>query len=202
MATRGPGTKQVLTNISRKVAEVRMNVLANLSLDDFIHQLKETYPDTAFTRQEASKLHAAAKEDSANLVHTCSNAKIVATSLKSADGTIFPMFMKMNWTFLHAPPDRPFLCSDYPVAWVDPTVPRGNRIGHGLESQNIEVSFPLGAAIALLGHRDTAPTHLNLNANLVDQFNLRCIERAQVEILGPTRRSVEWGLALRRPQTP
>lgn len=201
LATRGPGTKHVLMNMRRRAAKVIQDLLANLPLDAFIHQLKATYPNETFTREEASE-HQARMKDPNRFVFTPSNAKVVETSLKTADDTIFPLFMGMSWTYFHAPANRPFLCSDQPVTWVDPTVPRASHYGHGLESKNIEVSFPLGASLALLGHRGTAPKHLNLNEALVDQINLRSIEQAQVEILGPTRESVEWALALLRPSTP
>jgi len=200
LVTRGPGTKDRLNGMRRRGEEIVLDVLAHMPLDAFMHQLKKTYPDKIFTREEAQELQEVA-ENPPDAFFRANNAKVIRTSLETALGTIFPMFIRMRWTYLHAPKTRPFLCSDYPVTWVDPTIPRG-RPGHGLDAQNIEVSFPLGRSLALMGHRQDMPDHLVLNEELVDHFNLRTVEQARVEILGPSKESVDWGLALLTPQAP
>lgn len=196
LATRGPRTMDQITNLRRRGAELIMNFLAHMPLDSFTHRLKRTYPDREFTQEQALEIQRQGR-GKGNFIITPSNAKVVQSSLKVARGTIFPLFMQMHWTYLLAPHSYPFICSDYPVSWVDPTIPRSSRRGHGLEARNVEVSFPLGSYIAILGHWEPGPLQQNLNVELVDQINLRSIERARVEILGPTRESVEWGLRLR-----
>lgn len=200
LAMRGPSTRVTLNRMRKRGGELIVNLLANLPLESFMHQLKQSHPDRVFTIDEARGIQEWARNPS-NFNITPPSAKAVETSLKTAMDTVFPLFYKMNWTYLHAPTSRPFICSDYPVSWVDPTVPRNSKIGHGLEAQHIEVSFPIGRSLALMGHWDDAPKHLPLTSELVDQLNLRSVERARIEILGPTRESVEWGLALWTPRT-
>jgi hypothetical protein len=60
------------------------------------------------------------------------------------------LFCAMNWAFLVAPQGAPFLTSDNPVTYVDPTHdPRSFR-GVGLAGKNIEVSVPLSRDVALV----------------------------------------------------
>lgn len=195
LATRGPRTKDMINGMRRRGQEIILDLLANMSLDSFIHQLRKSHPGKTFTREKARELQEGARNPQENFFPV-DNGKVVTTSLKTAQDTIFPLFLRMHWTYLHAPHTRPFLCSDTPVAWVDPTAPPGGR-GHGLQARNIEVSFPVGHSLVLLGHWEAAPQHLYLTDDLVDQINLRTIERARVEILGPSRESVEWGLGQR-----
>ena len=199
LAMRGPSTKILLTDLRRRGDQVLWDLLANLPLDAFIQELEKTYPNMEISREQARKLQSKARLPR-SFVPTSSNSTVILTSLKTAQETIFPLFLGMQWTYLHAPLARPFICSDFPVAWVDPSIPRSSRVGHGLEARHVEISFPIGRSIALLGHREPSPSdHLYLNDELVDQINLRSIEGARVEILGSTRESVEWGLALSSP---
>jgi hypothetical protein len=175
-------------------------MLGDIPLNQFIRQLELTYPGESFTPQRARELQQWAQENE-DCRFPIPPHKWVQSSLKAAMDAIFPLFYQMEWTCLHAPEQHPFVCSDDPVNWVDPTISRSSMRGHGLKSRTVEVSFPLGRSLALLGHWAPGPQHLNLTAELVDQINLRSIEQARIEILGPTRDSVEWGLALRAPKT-
>ena len=201
LAMRGPSTRNILDRTRQNGHRILLSMLADIPTDQFIRELETTYPNESFTPERAREIQEWAK------AHPDYKFKIpphkwIKTSMKTALEGIFPLFYQMNWTYLHAPTAHFFICSDNPVSQVDPTVPRNSRRGHGLVARDIEVCLPLGRSLALLGHWEPAPGHLYLTSELVEQINLRSVEQARVEILGPTRKSVEWGLALREPQAP
>lgn len=198
MALRGPSTRNTLEGVRRQTHRIYLGMLADLPGDQFLRQLQRTYPDKTFSPDEVRKLQEWARNNE-DYRFQIEPYKWIRTSLKTALNTVYPLFSKMQWIFLHAPAERPFICSDQPVNWVDPTIPRNSRRGHGLEARNIEVSFPIGRSLALMGHWGHAPRHMSMTAELVDQFNLRSVECARIEILGPTHESVERGLAMHYP---
>lgn len=196
LSMRGPNTRSTLNNMRLRGTELIIDTLGSLSPQAFLHQLEQTYPDREFTLDQAKDIQAWGNDRSKYTLSIAPH-KAIETSLKTAVNTVLPFFEKMHWTYLHAPANRPFLCSDFPVVWINPSLPTTSGAGHGLKAREIEVSFPIGGSLALLGHWKPGPNHLCIPMELVDQINLRTIGYALVEILGPSRESVEWGLALR-----
>jgi len=196
LAMRVPNAKTALESTRQRGHQVILSMLGDIPLNQFIRQLEETYPGESFTPQRARELQHWAQEND-DCRFPIPPHKWIGSSLKAAMEAIFPLFYQMNWTYLHTDEQHPFICSDDPVNWVDPSISRSSMRGHGLKSRNIEVSFPLGRSLALLGHWAAGPQHLPLTPELVDQINLRSIEQARIEIIGPTRESVERGLIIR-----
>lgn len=199
LSVRGPLTKNILDGMRQTGNRILHDYLGNMPPDQFLRLLEETNPGETFSAERVREMQKWVRSNP-EFQMPVPPRKWIETSLKTALGTVLPLYRKMSWTFLHAPPSHVFVCSDYPVSQIDPTVPRGSRRGHGLESRHIEVCLPLGRSLALMGHWEPAPIYLPVSGELVDQINLRSIEHARIEILGPTRASVEWGLRLLRPR--
>ena len=61
-----------------------------------------------------------------------------------------PIIHQMYWIFLHARGRYRLVTSDNPVTYADPTHNPTSRIGVGLKTPNVEVTFPITQKLALL----------------------------------------------------
>ena len=85
--------------------------------------------------------------------------------------TIYPTFDQMKWTVVRASDDLRFLTGDSPVTWIDPTLPP--PFCYGLQARHIEVPFPVGPKVLLLGTWEGSDISTEANDPMVREFNTR-----------------------------
>lgn len=186
LAVRGPSSRATIDNMRQRGMGLLLDVMSE---EQFYRRLHEAHPDLTFSAEESRALHDLAKDPS---VYTRYLPRFgsIRPQLKTAVETIYPIFSDLNWTFVVGIESRPFICSDCPVVWFSPSQKRP-----GLDKSDIEVTIPLGRALALLGQRTNGPRTVMATPHQVDQINSRSIAWGQKEILAPSQASVIWGLA-------
>ena len=90
---------------------------------------------------------------------------------QTAIDTIYPIFEKVNWAVVRAGGDLRFITGDTPVTWIDPTV--APPFCYGLKMRNVEVIFPVGPKISLLGTWEGPNSSIRAADPLVLEFNAR-----------------------------
>ncbi|HHT9106748.1 MAG TPA: DUF4238 domain-containing protein [Candidatus Wujingus californicus] len=100
---------------------------------------------------------------------------------------IAKIIFKMSWTFLHTTEKAWFITSDNPFSMRNP---KSNSpwYGHGLMSQDIEVTIPLSKQICLLATWEKGLwPHINVPQLVVEELNHDRIEASDKFIISPRK---------------
>ena len=97
-----------------------------------------------------------------------------------------PLFLKMNWAFLHSPQGSVFVTSDCPVVPLNPQLStRVERVG--IATPGVEVTFPVSAHLCLLLTWEGPTAYVDIGEHKVAQINSRTAELATREVYAPAR---------------
>ena len=89
------------------------------------------------------------------------------------------IFSEMNWTYFITKGKYPFVTSDNPLSYIDPTHDARSPYGVGLINANIEVTFPVSRDIALVATwKRLGKTYQKGTDRLVKEINYRTIMAA------------------------
>ncbi len=101
------------------------------------------------------------------------------TSLSVITDRYAPIFHRMGWVFIIAGGRFPFVTSDSPLCFIDPTHDPRSPYGFGLASRNIEVTFPISQDLALVaGWKEYSPPFQRGSERLVRRINHRTVMNA------------------------
>jgi len=103
-------------------------------------------------------------------------------AFEGANRAVYPHFNAMRWAILRTDPGLFFVTSDNPVSWADMSPRPPFYEGHGLRMRNVEVVFPVGPEVCMLGTWNGPTGALRAQKRLVDAINLRVARFAVSEI--------------------
>lgn len=122
----------------------------------------------------------------------------LAIGFQAALNTIFPIFDQMRWLILQAGESERFITCDSPVSWFDPTPRPAFYSGHGLGMRNVEVTFPIGPEVALLGTWEGGTGYKKVPDRVVTEFNRRRVAFADRHVFADSSDRAQWALGVRQ----
>jgi hypothetical protein len=167
---RVPYFRNMMEKFAADTGKMMLQVAASHP-DYFQRTIREALKDKGeLTAERVEEIREWSLDDS-NYTIKASPKLSIAAGFESAKDAIYPVFCQMNWTVVRSGGDLRFLTSDTPVTWVDPTLPP--PYAFGLAARKVEVTFPLGPEVCLLGTWADLPPSVKGKDRVVEEFNKR-----------------------------
>ena len=112
--------------------------------------------------------------------------------------TIYPVFERMKWSIGRSTAGEHFRTSDCPVSWVDPTPRPRFYAGHGLAMKKVEVTFPVGPQLCLLGTWEGPTGVVDATKKMVGEYNSRRVASAERYVFADSEEKARLALAIRQ----
>jgi hypothetical protein len=149
-ATRVPFFRNTIEQFFGEVGKMVL-VMSTAHPEYFERTMREAHKGkTEFSSEEIEELRQWTMDDRNYTIRAAPSLSLAAM-LESALDTVYPVFGQMRWLILRATGSERFVTCDSPVSWVDPTPRPPFYSGHGLAMRKVEVTFPAGPEVALLG---------------------------------------------------
>ncbi len=178
LVTRVPFFRDLMERMAGNVHKSVLKVVASQS-DYFAWAVRKAHKNKrTFTSEEIEKTRQWTLDEKNYTVHG-SPAFSLGMGLEMAMDVVYPLFRQMRWAVLRCADGRCFITSDCPIAWVDPTPRPAFLAGHGLLMPNVEVTFPLGPGLCLLGTWDGREGSFEVREKIVAEFNRRRVAFAE-----------------------
>lgn len=199
LAVRTPFGRDTLEKFFAEIARDVLTLAA--SHPDYYHQtMREAVPGD-LTAEEIEASRQLALTPGALKVRAKAALSLLAT-FQGANGDVYPAFKRMRWAILR-PQSGSFLSSDNPVSWADPTPRPAFYSGHGLGMRNVQVTFPIGPQVCLLGTWEGPIGPLEVGPVDVEQINRRRIGFAVSQVFAHQEQLADFALGLRsKPEQP
>ncbi len=112
--------------------------------------------------------------------------------------TIYPVLERMRWAAVRSSGGEHFITSDCPVSWVDPTPRPHFYAGHGLAMKKVEVTFPVGPQLCLLGTWEGPTGVVDATKRMVGEYNHRRVGSAERYVFADSEERARLALAMRQ----
>jgi len=172
-------------------------------IEDFLGELGQRILLTCaqfegnFVRQEVEEISQALLDRTEKPIRGSPPASLWL-GIKAANDPIYPIFSEMKWVFLRSPVGHRFMTCDSPVSWVDPTPRPPFYAGHGLAMKNVEVTFPVGPRLSLLGTWEGPTGVIDVRPTTVWELNRRKIAFAHTEVYADSDQAARLALEIRQ----
>lgn len=194
--TRVPFFRNLFENSMGEVMRMRLRMAAQ-DRDYFEQMAKKAYEGKReLTPEEIEKARQWVLKGSGYTVREAPEVSL-GIGMQLAMETIYPLFSEMRWSFLQADSGDHFITCDSPVSWFDPTPRPPISGGHGLAMRNVEVTFPIGTELCLLGTWE-GPTGLLGVRPDVEVANRRRVAFAERYIFADSGDRARWAVGTRR----
>lgn len=112
--------------------------------------------------------------------------------------TIYPVLDRMRWAIVRSTGGEHFITSDCPVSWTHPTPRSRFYAGHGLAMKKVEVTFPVGPQLCLLGTWEGPTGVVDATKKMAGEYNSRRVASAERYVFADSEEKARLALAIRQ----
>ncbi len=194
LAVRTPFVRDTLEKFFGDIARDVLTLSA--SHPDHYHRTMREAVRGDLTAEEIEESRLLALRPGALKVRAKAALSLLAT-FQGANGAVYPAFSRMRWAILRPQSGLFFLSSDNPVSWADPTPRPPAYGGHGLGTRNVQVTFPIGPRVCLLGTWEGPVGPMEVGPGDVEQINRRRVGFAVSQVFAHQEHLAQFALGLR-----